>query len=60
MFKKHILLSYEFRSFTLAGVAHWTEHGLRTKGSQFDSQSEHMPGLPVRSPVRGVQEATTN
>ena len=29
------------------------------KGRQFDSQSGHMPGLRARSPVRGVQEATT-
>ena len=28
------------------------------KGRQFDSQLGHMPGLPARSPVGGVREAT--
>ena len=32
--------------------------GLRTKGLQFNSQSEHMPGLHARSPVEGTGEAT--
>ena len=30
------------------------------KGCMFDSQSRHMPGLRARSPVGGVQEATTH
>ena len=30
------------------------------KGCQFDSQSRHMPGLQARSPVGGMQEATTH
>ena len=30
------------------------------KGHWFNSQSEHMPGLQARSPVRGVREATTH
>ena len=31
--------------------------GLQTKGSRFDSQSGHMPGLQAKSPVGGVQGA---
>ena len=30
------------------------------KGHRFDSQSGYMPGLQVRSPVGGAQEATTH
>ena len=30
------------------------------KGHQFNSQSGHIPGLQVRSPVRGAQEETTH
>ena len=30
------------------------------KGHRFDSQSGHMPGLQARSPIGGVQEATTH
>ena len=30
------------------------------KGSWFDSQSGHMPGLQARSPVRGTREASTH
>ena len=43
----------------LAGVAQWIEPGLRTKGLPFNFQSGHMPGLRVRSPVGGTQEAIT-
>ena len=31
-----------------------------SKGHRFDSQSGHMPGLWARSPVEGIQEATTH
>ena len=34
--------------------------GLRNKASPVDSQSGHMPGLQVRSPVGGAQEANTH
>ena len=34
--------------------------GCEPKGRQFNSQSGHMPGLLARSPVGGVQEATTH
>ena len=37
--------------FTGLSLSLWTE------GSLVDSQSGHMPGLPARSPVGGVQEA---
>ena len=30
-----------------------------SEGCGFDSQSRHIPGLQARSPVGGVQEATT-
>ena len=45
----------------LAGVAQWTEWpAWEPKGRRFDSESGHMPGLRTRSPVGGVQEATTH
>ena len=48
----------ESRSLALAGVAQWIEHRPENqKGHWFDSQSGHMSGLQVRSPVGGVQEA---
>ena len=34
--------------------------GLRSKGLPVDSQSGHIPGLWVRSPVGGMPEATTH
>ena len=45
----------------LAGVAQWIECGpTNPKGHQFDSQSEHIPGLQAMSPIGGAQEATTH
>ena len=45
----------------LAGVAQWIElQACEPKGHCFDSHSGHMPGLQVRSPVGGAQEATTH
>ena len=41
------------------GSVDWVP-GCETKGRQFDSQSEPMPGWQARSPVGGEQEATTH
>ena len=41
------------------GSVDWVQ-ACEPKGQQFDSQSGHTPGLPDRSPVGGVQEATTH
>ena len=30
----------------------------KPRGHQFDSRTQHVPGLPARSPVGGVWEAT--
>ena len=41
------------------GSVNW-ELACEWKDRQFDSQSGHVPGLRVRSPVGGVREATTH
>ena len=38
----------------LAGVVQWIKVDWEAKGSWFDSQSGHMPGLWARSPVGGA------
>ena len=48
------------KCFALAGVAQWIECLSGLSGHQFNSQSGDMPGLQARSPIGGVQEATTH
>ena len=61
--KKSINLSegHNYKSIVLTGVAQWVEHqpvNQRITGSI--PSLGHMPGLQVRSPVGGAQEATTH